>query len=127
MLRVATLLSVAMLAAFSFLALRDATAPHVLRTGTTDGADDRLRETGLRLVLAALVHAAAFFARDVGFIIALRGALLGSLVCFTMPAMIFLHSERGRTAGRTSRALHKALAAYGVTMAALSTACVLKA
>ena len=66
-------------------------------------------------------------AYQVGLIIALRGALLASLVCFTMPAVIFLHSARGRASSGLVRAVHKALAGYGVAMAGLGTACVLSA
>ena len=65
-------------------------------------------------------------AAQVGLIIALRGALLGSVACFCMPALIFLRSERGKAAGRLSRALHMALLAYGAVVAALGTACVFR-
>ncbi len=63
---------------------------------------------------------------QVGRIIALRGALLGSIACYVMPALIFLRSARGRRAKPITRNLHRALALYGVGMAALGTACVLQ-
>ena len=62
---------------------------------------------------------------QVGLIIALRGALFGSLLCYVMPAFIYLRSARGRAASTAARALHRLLAGYGLAMAALGTACVL--
>ena len=118
LLRSATLLSVAATAPFCFLALRDSLAPALVGTRGVS-------ETGLRLGLAAAVHLLAYLCRDVGLIIALRGALLGSLVCYVMPAIIFLNSARGIASSRLTRLLHMLLAAYGVAMAALGTACVL--
>ena len=116
----ATLVSVGATSPFCFLALRDALAPLAVRPGSA------LRsETALRLALAAAIHLLAFCFRDVGLIIALRGALLGSLVCYVLPALIFLSSARGRAASAPMRLAHKALAGYGLGMAALGTACVL--
>ena len=121
LLRLATLLSVAAISPLTFLALRDVVAPVLTRGGRLI-----VPETGLRIALVLIVHALALTFRDVGFIIAIRGALLGSLVCFAMPAIIFLQSARGQAAPALTRALHKLLAGYGFSMAALGTAVILK-
>ena len=83
-------------------------------------------ERGARILLAATVFALAFTFRNVARIIALRGALLGSVLVYCLPPLIFLHSQRGRAASRTTRGLHGALIAYGGAMAVFGTLAVLR-
>ena len=62
-----------------------------------------------------------------GKIVALRGALLGSIVVFCLPAAVFLHSERGNQAGRGTRLLHYGVLGYGALMSLVGTLSVLLA
>jgi amino acid permease len=118
-LRVATLLSVFGCYSLGFLGLRDACAPILI---------DRLAlitETPMRLTFAASIFCLSLCFRDVARIVALRGALLGSIAIYCIPAFIFLRSERGQQASTRTRCLHYALLAFGVGMSVLGTACVL--
>ena len=69
----------------------------------------------------ALCAGGALVAKDVAFLIALRGALLGSLVNYAWPALVFLRSARGRGSVRGVRAAHIAMIAYGIVGSILST------
>ena len=75
----------------------------------------------LSLGLCALCALGSLLAKDVAFVIALRGALLGSLVNFAIPALVFLRSPHGSTTTALNRRSHMAMAAYGLVGAAAST------
>ena len=77
-------------------------------------------------VLLSLCALGALVAKDVSYVIAMRGALLGSIVCFAVPALVFLRSARGlRSRLRTKRA-HMALVGYGLASAVASTVSVVR-
>ena len=120
LLRVATLVSVLGVHPLTFLGLRDACAPMLVH---------RLRiidERTLRLLICLCVFLLSYVFRNVAKIIAVRGAIFGSMVVYCLPCTVYLSSERGRRAGRVTRAFHRLLVAYGVLMAVVGAACVLR-
>ena len=127
-----------------FLAMRDALATWIReRVEREESARESARESGreatsygreatsqrwlvehpnvLSLLLCALCALGSLLAKDVAFVIALRGALLGSLVNFAIPALVFLRSPHGSTTTALNRRSHMAMAAYGLVGAAAST------
>lgn len=111
-----------------FLAMRDAlvtwitgryaATPHI---GKRDLRSMLQQPKVLSLLLCALCALGSMVAKDVAFVIALRGAFLGSLVNFAIPALVFLRSAHGRNAQTRVRRAHKAMVGYGVLAAAAST------
>jgi amino acid permease len=120
LLRVATLVSVLGVHPLTFLGLRDACAP--LLVGRLRLASER----GLRLAICACVFTLSYFFRNVAKIIAVRGAVLGSMVVYCLPCAVYLSSERGRRARPSTRLFHRSLMAYGALMAVVGGACVLR-
>ena len=135
----ATFLSVLTGYPLIFFAMRDAVEAWVHRRFTAADVDadrDGVRQgprraqllsvlrgkKALSFVLLVFCMIGSLIAKDVAFIISLRGALLGSLVNFAFPAFVFLRSARGRDAGRWTRRIHLAMIAYGFAGAAASTA-----
>lgn len=140
-LRAATLVSVAGGYPLAFIALRDSAetllgqpdrrrpSPHQPPPGRAPlSARGRL---GLTLGLVLAVGAAAVYATDISLIISLRGALLGSVIVFLLPALVGWSCDRALldslyhlTAGQWLRrqALYAALIGYGAVSSVLGTA-----
>ena len=79
------------------------------------------------MLLQSAVTVAALQATDVRLLIQLLGALLGSLVVFSLPAFVHLHSAAAASATRLATACYSAMVAYGVVASVLGTiACVIQ-
>ena len=98
---------------------------------TTSGARTRRFQRRLSLALLAAVTLTAAFATDVRLLIAVRGALLGSIITLVLPAVILLRSEAHAAdespGWARARLFAKGLVFYGAASSVLGTAaCVLQ-
>jgi solute carrier family 38 (sodium-coupled neutral amino acid transporter), member 11 len=83
------------------------------------------RERRMTFVLLSVATAISLFVKDVGLVLSLNGALMGSTIAFTFPALLFLKLSKARrrssnSTGRWLRAelwLCKSLVGFGIVSA----------
>ncbi|KAL1512377.1 hypothetical protein AB1Y20_005635 [Prymnesium parvum] len=139
LMRLMTLLSVVGGYPLIFIAMRDSCAAQLRAVvprvdgkaggnvkASRDEAAERRSEVLLSVALLVAVTVAAVFAKDVRFLISIRGALLGSVVTFVLPSLVWLHSPLASTS-RFANLLSRVLLVYGAISSVVGTiACLLE-
>jgi amino acid permease len=86
---------------------------------------DLARERRMTLILLSVATAISLLVKDVGFVLSLNGALMGSTIAFTFPALLFLKLNEAKQRSpssigrllRTELWLCKSLVGFGIVSA----------
>ena len=80
----------------------------------------RSREKKYTAILLSVVTALALLLKDAGFVVSFNGALMGSLIIYVFPCMLFLKQTAGKPRSRLlsmERAFNRFLVGFGVASA----------
>jgi sodium-coupled neutral amino acid transporter 11 len=94
--------------------------------GKTEDGKKRAVHWGVTLSLMALMNGASLFLKDLGLVVALGGAILGSALVYIFPALMAIGEKSGAIKSKGEKLVNWALLALGVFFAGLGSVMCLK-
>jgi len=94
--------------------------------GKTEEGKKTSVHVGLTLALMVLMNGAALFVKDLGLVVGLGGAILGSALVYIFPALMAIGEKAGAIPTKAEKAANWALTGLGVFFAALGAVMCLK-
>jgi len=94
--------------------------------GAQEAGKKNVVHVALTVGLLCLMNGAALFMKDLGLVVGLGGAILGSALVYIFPALMAIGEDKGAVPSRVEKAANYGLAALGVFFAGLGAVMCLK-